>query len=70
MSMVIALAALLVGLILASCSAHKLGTSLADMPSEWGGLPKDAPPRPGTPEYETWQRQRALDAATPKISNR
>ena len=33
---------------------------MADLIPAWaGGLPADAPPRPGTPEYEAWMKQRA-----------
>jgi hypothetical protein len=39
---------------------------VADMPSWMGGLPADAPPRPGTPAYESWQTERAKEAARPK----
>jgi len=31
-----------------------------------GGLPANAPPRPGTPAYEAWQAERAKEAARPK----
>ena len=39
---------------------------VADMPSWMGGLPADAPPRPGTPAYDAWQAERAKEAARPK----
>lgn len=29
-------------------------------------LPSDAPPRPGTAAYDSWQAQRAAEAARPK----
>jgi hypothetical protein len=45
----------------ASSSPH-----LADIPHWMGGLPPDAPPRPGTPEYDAWQAERAKEAARPK----
>jgi len=41
-------------------------TSCANAPHWLGGLPTDAPPRPGTPEYDTWMAQRAQEAARPK----
>jgi hypothetical protein len=31
-----------------------------------GGLPADAPPRPGTPEYDALMAKRAEEAARPK----
>ena len=65
-----AMALLLVAQFTPGCSANKMGSTLADMPTEWGGLPKDAPPRPGSPDYEAWQKQRAIDAASPKSAKR
>jgi hypothetical protein len=59
-------ALVIVGLALASCSASRMASTLADMPQWAGGLPKGAPPRPGTVEYEQWQQQRAQDAARVK----
>jgi hypothetical protein len=39
---------------LASCA----GGTIADaVPHFMGGLPKNAPPRPGTPEYEEYKKQ-------------
>jgi hypothetical protein len=61
-----ALTALCLATLLSGCSAGKIGTTFADLPAEWGGLPKGAPPRPGTPEYESWSKQRTIDAATSK----
>ena len=49
----------------------RVGSSVAKLASmpEWaGGIPKDAPPRPGTPEYDEWQKKRAQGAVTPKAS--
>jgi len=42
------------------------GEHIADMPHRMGGLPADAPPRRGTPEYDAWMAKRAQDAARPK----
>jgi len=39
---------------------------LADAPAWLGGEPAGVPPRPGTPEYEAWQAQRAKDAIRPR----
>jgi hypothetical protein len=40
---------------LASCTA---GGTIADLvPHSMGGLPKNAPPRPGTPEYEDYRKK-------------
>jgi hypothetical protein len=42
------------------------GGHIADMPHWMGGLPEDAPPRPGSPEYDAWMAKRAEEAARPK----
>jgi hypothetical protein len=42
------------------------GGHIADMPHWMGGLPEDAPPRRGTPEYDAWMAKRAQEAARPK----
>jgi hypothetical protein len=39
---------------------------MADVPNWMGGLPPDAPPRPGTPAYDAWQAERAQEAVRPK----
>jgi len=36
------------------------------VPTWLGGMPKDVPPRPGTPEYEAWQKKRAEESAAIK----
>jgi hypothetical protein len=51
---------------LASCSGSRVASTVADMPAWAGGIPKDAPPRPGTVEYDEWQKKRAQDAAAVK----
>ena len=57
------LALALFAVALASCTA---GGTIADMvPHALGGLPKNAPPRPGTPEYEEY-RKRIEGQAEPK----
>jgi hypothetical protein len=58
----IRLAALLIaGTVLASCSGGMTGGVVGDTLPQWaGGTPKDAPPRPGTPEYEAFRQK--LDA--------
>jgi hypothetical protein len=43
---------------LASCT----GTVFDYMPEWAGGLPKDAPPRPGTPEYDAFRRKLEAEA--------
>jgi hypothetical protein len=54
---------ILIGPLLAGCTTINL---VADMPHWMGGLPRDAPPRPGTLEYDAWQAERAQEAARPK----
>jgi hypothetical protein len=50
---------------LSSCAATS--ARIADnMPHWMGGLPEDAPPRRGTPEYDAWMAKRAEEAARPK----
>jgi hypothetical protein len=53
---------------LAGCASTG-SNPVADMPSWVGGLPADAPPRPGTPAYDAWQAERAKEAARPKVKD-
>ncbi len=54
-----------VSLVLLSCSLTGCGSissfmagGMADLIPAWaGGLPADAPPRPGTPEYEAYLKK-------------
>lgn len=53
------------GTVLASCAdiSHKI----VDTIPEWaGGMPKNVPPRPGTPEYDAWMEQQQAEAARDK----
>jgi uncharacterized short protein YbdD (DUF466 family) len=67
----------LVGLALLTCSLGGCGTinanlaaGVSDYVPHWaGGLPADAPPRPGSAKYEEFMREREkkrLEAAPPK----
>ena len=56
------LAALIIANLLVGCTTTG-SNPVADMPAWMGGLPADAPPRPGTPAYEAWQTERAKEAA-------
>ena len=57
----------LVALSLSSCAGGRTaGEHIADMPHWMGGLPADAPPRRGTPEYDEMMAKRAQEAARPK----
>ena len=48
---------------LASCAGRNLG----DYVPLWaGGLPKNAPPRPGTPEYDSWRQNWEAEAVRDK----
>jgi hypothetical protein len=38
---------------------EKLSAGMGDYVPRWaGGLPADAPPRPGTPQYDAWMKER------------
>jgi hypothetical protein len=55
---------------LSGCAADPrpaVSAVVADNVPMWlGGMPKDVPPRPGTPEHNAWQQKRAEEAATIK----
>jgi hypothetical protein len=49
-------------LLLPSCSVQ-----LGELIPQWaGGLPKDAPPRPGTPEYDEFQKKQEAERVRDK----
>jgi hypothetical protein len=67
----------LVALVMAACSLSGCGTingylasGMSDYIPQWaGGLPRDAPPRPGTAKYDEFMKERErkrLEAAAPK----
>jgi len=59
--LVVLLAAALPACGLASCGTinEKLAAGLSDVIPQWaGGLPADAPPRPGTAKYDEFTRER------------
>jgi hypothetical protein len=67
----------LIGLALLACSLggcgiinSNLAAGISDYVPHWaGGLPPDAPPRPGSAKYEEFMRERErkrLEAAAPK----
>lgn len=60
------LAVLAIASVLLSACASTSAVVVDSVPTWLGGLPKDVPPRPGTPEYDAWQIKRAEEAATPK----
>jgi hypothetical protein len=63
------------GAILGGCSSinDRMGPAVADTLPAWaGGLPKDAPPRRGTPEYDAYMKEREqkrLEPAPPANAN-
>ena len=65
-------AAALAGLGLSGCGTinEKLATGASDYIPQWlGGLPADAPPRPGTAKYDEFMKERErkrLEPAPPK----
>jgi hypothetical protein len=70
----------LIALAFAACGLSSCGTingylasGMSDYLPQWaGGLPADAPPRPGTAKYEEFMREREkkrLETATPKRDN-
>src|SRR5579864_5009643 len=55
------LAVLLLGSSLAGCASinEKASAAMGDYIPQWaGGLPPDAPPRPGTAKYDEWMKER------------
>jgi hypothetical protein len=54
-------ALLLLGSSLAGCASlnEKASAAMGDYVPQWaGGLPADAPPRPGTAKYDAWMKER------------
>ncbi len=57
----ILLAITLSACVLSGCGTinEKLSAGMGDYVPQWlGGLPADAPPRPGTPKYDEWMKER------------
>jgi hypothetical protein len=45
---------------------EKLANGMGDYMPQWlGGLPADAPPRPGTPKYDEWMKERERQRLQP-----
>jgi hypothetical protein len=56
---------------LAACGTinEKLAAGMGEATPQWaGGLPRDVPPRPGTPEYNEFMRERARKRLHPRRS--
>ena len=62
-----------IGLVMMACSLGGCGSissfvagGMADLIPAWaGGLPANAPPRPGTPEYDAMMKQREEKMVAP-----
>ncbi|OPY94230.1 hypothetical protein A5906_14850 [Bradyrhizobium sacchari] len=57
----IAVAVALLASTLGGCGSvnEKLSAGMGDYVPQWaGGLPADAPPRPGTPQYDAYMKER------------
>ena len=53
---------------LSGCSTvnEKVGAAMGDYIPQWaGGLPADAPPRPGTAKYDEWMKERERNRMLP-----
>ena len=62
----------LAGGILGSCSSvnDRLGPAIGETLPQWaGGLPKDVPPRRGTPEYDAYVQEQERKRLEPASSN-
>jgi hypothetical protein len=58
------MALVIAGTVLASCTG---GGTMGEYIPRWaGGLPKDVPPRPGTPEYDAFRQKQEAEAARDK----
>jgi hypothetical protein len=66
------LCALLVACNLAGCGSinSHLSTGMGEVIPQWaGGLPADAPPRPGTAKYDEMMKQRERERLEPKAKD-
>jgi hypothetical protein len=62
----------LAGAILGGCSSinERMGPAVADTLPTWaGGLPKDVPPRKGTPEYDAYMKEQDRKRLEPAPAN-
>ena len=67
-SVLVVLAALACGLSGCGTINEKLTAGMADTIPQWaGGLPPDAPPRPGTLQYDEFMRERERKRLEPKV---
>lgn len=50
---------------------EKLSAGMGDYVPQWvGGLPADAPPRPGTPQYDAWMKERERKRLMPATNQK
>ena len=62
----------LAGVILAGCASvnERMGPVVGEAIPQWaGGLPKDVPPRRGTPEYDAYMQERERKRLEPAPTN-
>jgi hypothetical protein len=62
----------LAGAVLGGCSSinERMGPVVGDALPAWaGGLPKDVPPRKGTPEYDAYMKEQERKRLEPAPSN-
>jgi hypothetical protein len=62
----------LLGLAVGGCSSinERIGPVVGDTLPAWaGGLPKDVPPRRGTPEYDAYMKERERKRLEPAPAN-
>jgi len=62
----------LAGLVVCGCSSinEKIGPTVGDTLPQWlGGLPRDVPPRRGTPEYDAYMKEREQKRLEPAPTN-
>jgi len=62
----------LAGALIGGCSSinERIGPAVADTLPAWvGGLPKDAPPRKGTPEYDAFMKEQERKRLEPAPAN-
>jgi hypothetical protein len=62
------LALVLLGASLAGCASinERAAAAMGDYVPQWaGGLPADAPPRPGTAKYDEWMKERERQRQLP-----
>ena len=62
----------LAGLAVCGCASinEKIGPTVGDTLPQWmGGLPRDVPPRKGTPEYDAYMKEREQKRLEPAPTN-